>query len=446
MRTVLRRSLKALGWLALALLLLAAAWVASNGPWADDADAPLPPQLAIAAPALLAQDNAFFDQLGLRAPAGESPNAYGQRVWRGEPEAPAEALLALPASADWHCQPKTQDCIRRWRSAAAELRDAMARAGEFGQRCQAVSTRAGYDEVLLSRQSSGPLADKPFGSYPLPLFAGVSACLRWFQISAALAPGLREAQHAWAQADGLRRQVAGGSRSLISHAMAWSWSASQTQLLAQWLAQTPGAALDEAWLQPLPARVLSPAAWILAEAHFQRQIAGDLGLQGQWMFDDEPKLLQRAMNQARLGQLPHATQRLLDSLWLSRLERLGALQGAALAQQAHADPAGVERPLWAQLHWRNSLGHLLVQIGTPAFLSYYLRQADASTHPALLRAAAALNAHPAADRPAALAAMPLPAELREQLRLETDALVWRGWQNAAEPDRAPPVRLPLKPA
>lgn len=445
MRTVLRRTLKALGWLTLALLLLAAAWVASNGPWADDADAPLPPPLAVTSPAIAPQQNAFFDQLGLRAPAGESPNAYGQRVMRGEPEAPAQALLAVPTSGDWQCQPKAQDCIQRWRAAALPLREDMARTHEFGLRCLALSSRPGYEEQLLSRQTSGPLAGKPFASYPLPMFAGLSSCLRWFQVTAVLATDLREAQEAWDRADSVRRRVAAGSQSLISQVMAWSWAASQTQLLAQWLAQTPGATLDDAWLRPLPAAVLQPSTWIKAEAHFQRQIAGDVGQPGQWIFDDEPNVLQRAMNRINLGYLPHATQRLQDALWLSRLQQLGSLQGAALAQQARVGHAEEEPSLWALLHWRNTLGHAVVKIGSPAFLNYFMRQADASMHPQLLQAVVALNSRPAQDRPAVLAALPMPAELREQLRLDGDTLVWRGWQHAAEPGRAAPLRLPLKP-
>ncbi|RTL41950.1 MAG: hypothetical protein EKK53_12905 [Burkholderiales bacterium] len=442
---MLRRTLKALGWLTLALLLVVAAWVASNGPWADDAGAPLPPQLAVTSPAIAPQHNAFFDQLGLRAPAGESPNVYGQRVMRGEPEAPAQALLALPTSAVWHCQPKTQDCIRLWRAAALPLHEEMARVREFGQRCLALSSRPGYDEQLMSRQTSGPLADKPFASYPLPIFAGLSSCLRWFQVTAALAADLRESQDAWGRADSLRRRVAGGSKSLISQAMAWSWAASQTQLLAQWLAQTPGATLDDAWLRPLPATVLEPSTWIKAEAHFQRQIAGDVGMPAQWIFDDEPNLLQRSMNRINLGYLPHATQRLQDALWLSRLQQLGSLQGAALAQQAPVRQAEEEPSLWTLLYWRNTLGHIVVKIGAPEFLRYFMSQADASAHPQLLQAVVALNARPPSDRPMALAALPLSAELREQLRLDGDTLVWRGWQHAVEPARAAPLRLPLKP-
>lgn len=440
------KTLKALGLLALLLLGIGAAWVACNGPWADAAEAPVPAPLALAPPALAPQANAFFDQLGVRAPVGESSNAYGQRVWRGEREADSSALLVMPTLADWQCQPRAQDCIRRWRSAAPALRDAMTRSQEFGQRCAALSAGPAYEELLQSRQDSGPLAGQPFSAYPLPVFAGLAGCLHWFQVTAALAPDLREATEAWAQADRLRRQVAGGAKSLVSHAMAWAWSASQTQLLAQWLAQTPGARLDEAWLQPLPAHALAPATWIKAEAHFQRQFAADIGPHGQWLFGDEPNLLQRAFNRVNLGYLPHATQQLQDALWLSRLERLGERRGADLARQAPIDLADGDPSLWVQLHWRNTLGHILVDLGTPAFLTYFLRQADASMHPELLRVVVALNAQPAAARPAALTALPLPAEFRPQLRLEGDVLVCRGWQHAHEPDRAPPLRLPLKPA
>lgn len=446
MQTRLRKTLKALGLSALLLLGIGAAWVASNGPWADAPDAPVPARLALAPPALAPQANAFFVQLGVRAPAGESPNAYGQRVWRGEREADSSALLVMPALAEWQCQPKAQDCIQRWRAAAPALRDAMTRSHEFGQRCAALAAGPSYEEVMQSRQDSGPLAGQPFGAYPLPVFAGLSGCLRWFQVTAALATDLRESTEAWTQADRLRRQVAGGAKSLISHVMVWAWSAAQAQMLAQWLAQTPGAALDEAWLRPLPAHVLAPATWFKAEAHFQRQFAADIGPHGQWLFGDEPNLLQRAFNRVNLGYLPHATQQLQDTVWLSRLERLGDRHGADLARQAHSHLADGDPSLWAQLHWRNTLGHVLVDVGTPAFLAYFLRQADTSMHPELLRAVVALNAQPTAARPAALAALPLPPEVRQQLQLEGGALVWRGWQHSHEPDRAPPLRLPLKPA
>ena len=446
MRVALRRTLKALGLLALAVLALGGAWVASNGRWADDADAPMPEALRPAPVTLAPERNAFFNQAGLLAPEGVSPNAHGQRFWRGEVAEPEPARLSLPQSADWRCEPYREDCVARWRRAAAGLQAEMSASAAFGRRCHELLAVGGYEEVLQVVRTAGPLAAKPFSAYPLPMFAGVSGCLRWFQVSAVLASSVPVSAAHWTQADALLRLQAGGARSLISHAMAWAWARQQMLLLAQWLAAEPAAALDEAWLRPLPETSLRPRRWMVAEAFHQRQIAGDVAGEVLWRFDEGPNALQAWLNDTRLGYLPWATQRRLDVDWLERVQALGDLQGADLARQAEARLTEGQASTWAMLHWRNTLGQMLVEIATPAFRTYWLRQADATLYPEALRVTAALNGKPARARAAWLAAQDLPVALRGRISLEGDAVLLRGWQHAAEPDRAAPLRLPLRPA
>lgn len=448
MRRWLKRTLLGLGSLTLLLLVLVAAWVVSNGRWADDAAAPVPTSLQPRPVMLAPERNAFFNQVGLRAPSGESANAYGQKVWRGEVQEASAGLLDMPKSADWNCKPADEDCVRRWRAAAGALRAEMAAAAEFGRRCDALLAVEGYQEPMVEMPVHGPLTNKWMADYPLPPFGPVMACMRWFQLGAVLAPDAAAARAGWAHADLLLRRVAGGVQTLIGHAVSWAWAKNQNLLLAQWLAQEPAATLDPTWLEPLPASSLQPRTWMVGEAHFQRQTTASLMSSGTWMFSDEPNALQSWANRVSLGYMPNATQRRLDEDWLKRIEAAGDLQGVELARQAAIALQQPDASIWARLRWRNTVGNVLADVAAPAFRSYFLKQADVLLYQQALRLAVALNSVAPAERAAWLARQPLAPELLARMRIEADALVVRSWQSQAEPEpsRAKPARFALRPA
>jgi hypothetical protein len=218
----------------LLLLLLALAWLACNGRWADAAPQPVPQELLPRAVTLAPADNAFFDGQGLEAPEGESPNVWGQRAWRGEVDAAARRL-ATPSGEDWNCNIAKTDCLKRWRASAAALTTQMSGARVFGERCKAFAGQAAFQEPMPQRRPR-PAGGGPYDAAPLPRFLPMSNCVRWLQIEAVLAPDAPRAQVAWTQADALLRLFASGAQTLIGQAVAWSWVTRQQQLLAQWSA------------------------------------------------------------------------------------------------------------------------------------------------------------------------------------------------------------------
>lgn len=418
----------------------ALAWLACNGRWADAAPQPLPAALHLQPVTLAPADNAFYDGQGLRAPAGEFPNAWGQKVWRGE--APADAALApVPSGDDWHCR---MDCVTRWRAAAAALRVQMVEARVFGARCQALAARTAYQEPPVLRRPPAA-GDAPGEAMPLPSFAPLTQCLRWQQVEAVLAPDTARAEAAWTRADALLRLAGGGAQTLIGHAVAWSWAERQQQLLAQWSAQQPpGYALPAAWLAPLPARLLQPQGWLVGEAHWQREMMAGLRIQGEQMFSMQPGPLLAWAGRHSLGYLPEATAQATAAHWLADLQRYGGLQGATLADAARRQPAPDNS--WGRyLRWRNPVGHILVEVGRPSYAQYLFRQADVVLYQAALRAIQSLNGLTPGERAAAWARMPLDAGLRERITLEGDALLVRSWRGDIDQAHATPVRFPLRP-
>jgi hypothetical protein len=211
----MRRAFKVLLWGVLGplglVLLLALAWVACNGRWADAAPQPVPPALMPLAVTLAPADNAFFDTQGLRAPAGESPNEWGQRSWRGELEGDPK-LLAIPGGDDWNCSPLKTDCIARWQASAVALRAQMAEARAFGERCLALADRSGFQEPVRMRRAQPSSGKSSAAASALPHFAPASHCLRWLQIEAVLAQDPQRARDFLGRADGLLRLMASARR------------------------------------------------------------------------------------------------------------------------------------------------------------------------------------------------------------------------------------------
>lgn len=446
MPVLLRRTLKSLALLALLLLLTGAAWVACNGRWADDPPTPRPPSLEPRVVSLAPAGNGFFDLLGLRAAAGSRPNEIGQRIWQGELPSEAGAELAMPTAPLWKCRPEAENCVVRWREQALSLQAERAATAAFGQRCRDWLQTPGYEEPLRELPTSGPLARQPIEQSPLPAYAPLGQCLRGFQLEAVLATRPADAEAAWAQAHALLQRLAAGSQSLLGQAVSWTWAKRHALLLAQWAAAPGGGVVAPALRAPLPVDVMQPRRWMVAEAHFGRQIAQSMLSPGDVLYSSEPGLMQAQASRLSLGFLPHATQRLVDDIWLDRLHALGTLHGAALARAAEALPPP-DTPGWTTLRWKNPVGRLLAGFAASAdYRDMLLRQADLVLFQQALPLALALNDVPAADRAAWLARQSLPADLADRVSLAPDALVLRTWQSVASSGPIEPVRFALRPS
>lgn len=441
----MRRGFKVLMWVVLGpvllVLLLALAWLAFNGRWADAAPRPVPPELQPQAVTLAPQDNAFFDIQGLRAPEGEAPNAWGQRAWLGEVD--DARLVPVPTGDDWNCK---ADCLARWRASAAALGVQMREARTFGERCHALAARASLQEPPHARRPhrvGGTMRE----IVRMPNFSAINTCLRWVSIEAVLAPDAARAQAAWARADALLRLVSSGTQSLLGQAVSWSWVLRHQQLLAAWSAQQPaGTELTAAWLAPMPQRLLQPRLWMAAEAAYQREVLADLRDNGgAQLFDIEPNALQAWAGRHSLGFLPNLTQQAMEDEWMADVRRFGHLQGSALASAARSRPAP-DASWWRSVSWRNSVGHILIAVGRPHYEGYALRQADLVLSQTALGLSQQLNALPPAERAAWWARQPLDAAVRERLSLEADALLVRTWRGEVDDQEKAPLRFPLRPA
>lgn len=441
------RAVRWMLWIVLAplalLLLVGLAWVACNGRWADAAPQPMPPELQPQAVTLAPQDNAFFDGQGLRAPAGFEPNAWGQRAWREEADSNA-VLLPLPAGDDWRCNSARDDCVALWRAKAAALKAQMQSAPLFGERCWALAGAKAFQEPWPPHRTAQPGREAGWG-WLMPQWAATTACLSWLEIEGVLAPDAAAATQALGQADALLRLLAGGTQTLLGQAITWNRVQRHQLLLAQWAARQPaGTRLPADWLAPLPARLLEPRVWMAVEAQHPRAMFVDMQHWGAQFFSSKPNLLQRWAGRWSLGFLPERTLQTLDANWLADLRAIGGLQGAALARQARIAVEG-ETPLMGFLHWRNPIGHILINVARPQFRSYTLRQADLAVSQAALQLSQQLNELPARDRAGWWARQPLPPELRERLALEADAVVAQSWRAEADPKEPARLRFPLRP-
>lgn len=423
--------------------LVVAAWVACNGAWADADPQPVPAALLPQPVTLAPEDNAFFDLQGLRAPAGEAANAWGQRSWRGGDQS-ADRLLPLPSGDDWGCNPAKEDCVQRWRRGADGLQAQMANARLLGERCQALASRTAFQEPPPYRRATTAEASRD-AAQVVQQFGGLTACVRWLQIEAILATDEPRARAAWGRSDALVRLVASGVQSLIGQAVTWAAATRQQQLLAQWAAQTAVGPPPAAWLAPLPARLLEPALWMATESALPRETVATMSAHGDQLFSEAPNALQAWLGRHRVGYQPQRTMQAFDAYWLADMQAVGHLQGAALAQRALSQPLA-DDSWWRFVRWRNTVGHILVEVGRPRFENFALRQADLALYQAALELSQQLNAVPAQDRAGWWQRQALDAALRERLTLQGDAVLVRTWHGEVDAAQAAPVRFPLRPA
>jgi hypothetical protein len=217
-----------------------------------------------------------------------------------------------------------------------------------------------------------------------------------------------------------------GSRSLLGHAVAWAVARRNWRVAAAIVAAYPSL------LEPASraTSTLSDAAmdatrWMAYEASFARasidEVRGaacgtpieTVSADGGW--ED------RLVCSTGIGLLPNLTKTRSDAVWLQALA--AARQGLP---QALSRPPFIEpQSDWPRLAWRNTLGGVLLDIGTPRYAPYVARQADVALHHAALQLAFALTREhvPVARRPAWLDTQVLAPQLRGRTRLEGDVLV-----------------------
>jgi hypothetical protein len=428
-----RGGLAVLGAALLLALALPLAWALTQGP--DAEPRPLPP--------------------ALQRPVAAAPGPVFERLQQledGGAAAQAERLARSPLGCG-----RGEDCAPRWQRETAAIADALAQAGELGARCEALATlqREGqaYAEWLPPRLEPAT---------PLPRFAPLMHCQRWWIGQALVAAGAGDEAAAGAQLQASRDWAVSslaGARSLIGHVFAYALLQQHLQAVAATAVLQPGwAGALEALVQPWPEGLLRPDRWMPVEAAMARGTvdAADAACHADDAAAVQPLPmdgLARWLCRHRLGWQPEATRQRLDAVWQARAARAAAGPEAWLlaAQAPHAAPEA-QAGVWAALAWRNTLGELLVALAADDRLldGHVARAADVELHRRLLAATLALRRDgvPPAGREAAWAAAGLPPELRARTRWEPagQALAWRSWSDGcATPGAAGvvPTRIAL---
>ncbi|KPF60824.1 hypothetical protein D621_01690 [beta proteobacterium AAP51] len=445
------------GLLALALA-VAAAWVDSN--WNDAEPAPLPERLRLAAAQLPPDENAFFALQGLLAAPGEDPVAAGRASWQAQlaqqarshaerqadaerlktqapPQqtttAPASSPLTVPSREPWACGSFGADCPTRQLADAERLAEQQAAAAAWGERCDRIADAGqAYEE---------PVPESPNPWQAMPLMQSLTACGQWFAADAVLAfaAGDLDATFTALQRGALFGQrVQAGSHSLIGQMVALRVQQRHLHTLAALAVRNP--ALAQAVLPLLaPAPALLPLAQraLVYEAAFGRGALQEAAAScEQWAggLDETPaeapwpeRLRSRAEQAGCEGRIGFHLQRTLqvaEARWLHMLDALGQgwQPGIAAAQRRHEDG----------LYWRNTVGMMLLDVGSGSWGPYVARFADAE----LLQQAVVLVVQgsaqgvAASERAAWLAQQKVPAPHGPRLALRADGLVLQGhnWQ------------------
>ena len=452
-RKMALNALKGLGWLALAVLLLALAWLASNNRWVDARSDAVPSALQVPAVTLPDERNGFFALLGLDAPEGADPAQTGRQRWAsGELGQAAPDRLRWPqpkpgdAAASWNCRAADDDCTARWREQTLALQTLMKQHATLGRRCEALAD-PGFvmDEPL--RQPRAEIM-KPADQYVvlaiLPT-SGLVQCARWLRLQAVLAQQRVDAtalQVALQRSQRLVNGLLSGSRSLTTTLIAWRIAEDHWRMLAALSARQPALTAELIGLAaPLPAEARDASRWIVSEAFSGRQIIRELGLSWREGGLESPleNGMERALNRAGFGFMPRATQQLADQHWLSALEaaRAGplALIGWPLPQK--------ERLF--DFAWYNTVGHLLMDVGWSSYADYARRHADLLLHHQAVLLALQGASCPPALRAVWLADQAMDEPMRARIRLDgTQQLVVSPWSRqdaSAKPTVYPIAQL-----
>jgi hypothetical protein len=464
---VLKRWLRGLNGfvslLALALLLLVVAWLASN--WNDAPPQPRPAALQLPSPVVPDDRNAYFALAGLHATAGREPSSAGQALWKlqlaratttrptsyaasvEQPDSAIEAVLGKSLPSIPGCDKVVADCVAQWIDQPDGLIEQSKAHALLGQRCERLLEGAfEFDEVLAPmRTVAEPMAQHGIGALNCSRWLLGGAVLSWMQQDPARAIALLN------RADRLNRALLESSHSLIGQMIAIRTTRNTLDTASALAVRDSGLASTLTHLlAPLPDQTKSIKRWMAVEAAFGRGMITELaGLTsnhaavaasaGEPSSDDFD--LYQWLLRHRLGFHPERTVQANDAQWLRSIQELnGGLLAAISVRSSEAANNGLlNRPTWL-----NPVGNVLVSVGHPSYAGYLARHADLHLHheaAALVIHATAANVPPA-QRRAWLAQQPRSPLARERIDFADDGLVLsaRTWQETSVPGVQPLAR------
>jgi hypothetical protein len=447
----LKQLLRGLKWFALlfalAVLLLLAAWLASN--WSDAAPQPRSAALAVPAPKIDDQSNAFFALVGLfsqedrkdvhtigkvawtiRAafaarPLAERTNPAYQEMLVQERAALGEVLQGLKGPPAL-CDPNHSDCTTAWLAALDALSEQRQQHAHLGRRCEElVGERFEFEERLPPFNSS---ADSI-----APHIGGASSCSQWLLSGAVLAWGRNDKARALVllkQADRLHRGLLAGSQSLVSQAVSWALARNGLRVFAELGLR------DDLLLQPVaefaapwPEQREAARRWIVVEAAFQQAVASEVLAQCESKTampmhdneDEDDSVLVRWISawlcRHRIALHPERSKQSLDAHWLGLLQSLEAGLPVAAAQMQRETQARDSHGVLGLLTWRNTFGNAILEVSRSAYDDYFARQADLDLHREAigLAVAAQLAQVPSTERASWTKLQALSASARDRL-------------------------------
>ncbi|MDD0844796.1 hypothetical protein [Pseudomonas sp. Gutcm_11s] len=351
-------------WISLVsfLLLAALAWL-----WLRDEPLLADARAWLQAPPAAAESVAYYQLLGLDAPAGQDPQAAGRqlldahRQWRAEhgfsdllqPAAAAERI-ELPAGL---CALGEPGCLQQLRDNPAQLAGLLARHAELRQRYENLLAQSDY------RTLSQPSMDEPLANY-----TSLDRANRLLAAQALVLAegGLGAAGLALLQQDVRQlREWLGRADNLILKMMLVRLLAADLDAIA---------VLHDAGLLPRPA---AQPALSEAERSLQGAMQREFALVGfglMTLLDNPQTASELGVLRWQLRWLYKPQMTVNDSLpAYRRVANASQLDTAAFVRSLQS-PARAEPSLWRRV--RNPLGAILGQVATPDFNQYLARLHD----------------------------------------------------------------------
>lgn len=414
----MKRFFKIVGWGVLgvlgALLLVFAAWVASN--WHDAEPQPRPAALALPVPQLPDEVNSFDALTKLH-----------------------EGLPAVKGGEALQCQVRTDNCYGKWMADLKALAAARATYAVYGARCDALAgEQFEYEEKLPKFTGAGSV---------LPAFQSVVTCANWWLSGGVLGWAQGDKASAIAsfmQVDRYQRALLAGSHSLIGVMVSHSVVRRNLQVFAGVALQDPAmAAALLPLLAPLPDTAAAAKRWMVAEAALQWSIVDEMSRPTNLPPDEAASFLApltHLLIRRHIAFHPNRTMQQADERWTRWMSQLdGGLIAAIHAQQK--ERADFEAQGWtAGVTWRNTVGSMMMAIAEPAFAPYVARQADLELHRELAQLAITAQAQgiAPAQRAEWSKTQALPDHIRARIVWSADGRIVsaKTWEAEVDPSAA----------
>jgi len=452
------------------LLAVVTAWLLSNG--SDIEPRARPAVLQLPAPTLPDERNAFFALTGLSAEAGRDPAEVGRALWQvnlsraalsppwrfgtqawdelnRQEEAATGVRLPTVSGAPLYCKDAATGCVAEWLAEPAALAAQRTRMALWGARCDALLAPGMDFEERLPTPANFIAIVAPHGS-------GALQCSNWWRSGAVLAWQQGQPQQSLAllqRAARLDAALLAGSHSLVANMVAAN-IARNTQATVVGLAVVDASLALQlaALLLPVPesAQVAAGKRWIAYEAAGQQTAMADLAecadpalapvQQPLGWAERQIETFERWQCRNRVGFLPERTRALSDDFWVGARTALDSGLQAAI-EHLEAQSALAEQRGW---QWQNTMGHMLLDVASPAYGHYFRQAADLPLHSeaAALALAAAAQRVPAAERAVWAQRQPVSDTLRQRLLWDASGqgFTVRTWTEEAktpiEPRRA----------